>query len=351
MADLRLSFAMTPWDRILPLINGEVKPDGITLDYMGMPGSFGRVFYEQIKFQRYDVSEMSMSSSLRMLPIRWPYRMLPVFHNRNFTYTKIYIRKSSGIRQGHPEDLKGKRFGIKDYQQSLGLWTRGILQAEFGIKPEDLIWYQERGEHLSHTGASGGAGLAFPKSVTLHYAKTDFNTMYLSGEMDASVDMHLNLGGISDTGLDRNGPSLSENPDIVTLFPDPRQEAIRYYRKTGIFPPHHATVVRESILKEHPWVAISLMEAFEESKRIAIERLRKLQPTLMVFGDHYLKDITDIFGPDPFVYGIKANAKAFDMVQTFSVQQGLTERKQPLDEIFPLEILPLEILYSEERLS
>ena len=32
MADLHLSFAMTPYDRMMPLINGEVKPDGITLD-------------------------------------------------------------------------------------------------------------------------------------------------------------------------------------------------------------------------------------------------------------------------------------------------------------------------------
>jgi 4,5-dihydroxyphthalate decarboxylase len=103
-----------------------------------MPGAVPRVFYEQIKFQRYDISEMSMSSYLRMRSINWPYRMLPVFHNRNFSYTFIHIRLSSGIRQGHPEDLKGKRIGIGDYQQSLGLWTRGILQMEFGIKPEDM---------------------------------------------------------------------------------------------------------------------------------------------------------------------------------------------------------------------
>ena len=109
MADLRLSFAMTPYDRIMPLINGEVKPDGVILDYMGMPGGIPRVFYEQIKFQRYDLSEMSMSSFLRMRSIGLPYRILPVFHNRNFSYAYIHIRKGSGIRQGHPEDLKGKR--------------------------------------------------------------------------------------------------------------------------------------------------------------------------------------------------------------------------------------------------
>jgi len=345
MVDLSLSFAMTPYDRVLPLINGEVKPDGITLDYMGMPGAVPRVFYEQIKFQRYDVSEMSISSFLRMRSIGWPYRMLPVFHNRNFSYTYIHIRKNSGIRQGHPEDLKRKRVGIGDYQQSLGLWTRGILQMEFGIKPEDMVWYQERSEHFSHTGASAEAGLIVPEKVELHYAKTDFSTMYHKGELDASLGLSLGLGRVAGSGIDRIRPDSSENTDIVTLFPDPREEAIRFFKKTGIYPPHHTTVVRESILDEHPWVAISLMEAFEESKRIAIERLRQLPPTLMVFGQHYLKELNEVFGPDPYQYGIKANAEAFDTVQTFSVQQGLTKQKQPLDEIFPQEII-----YSEERL-
>jgi len=345
MTDLRLTFAMTPFDRILPIISGEVKPDGITLEYMGMPGGVPRVFYEQIKFQRYDVSEMSMSSFLRMRSIGWPYRLLPVFHNRSFSYTMMHIRLSSGIRQGHPEDLKGKRVGIGDYQQSLGLWTRGILQKEFGIKPEDMEWYQERGRHFSHTGASAEAGLPSPSSVKLHYAKTDLNTMYLNGEVDASATLYFGMRGPHGSAIDRSRPDLSGNPDIVTLFPDPRQEAIRFFKKTGVYPPHHTTAVRESILEEHPWVAISLMEAFEESKRIAIERLRQNPPTLMVFGPQYIRELDEIFGPDPFPYGIKANAKAFDMAQTFSVQQALTDRKQPLDEIFPREVI-----YREERL-
>ncbi|MFC2072563.1 hypothetical protein ACFLUU_07700 [Chloroflexota bacterium] len=350
MANITLSLAMSPYDRILPLINGEVKPDGITIDYMGTPGMIPLVFYEQIKFQRYDISEMSMSSFLRMRSTGWPYRMLPVFHNRNFTYTNIHIRKSSGIRQDHPEDLKGKRIGIADYQMSLGLWTRGILQMEFDVKPEDMVWYQSRGEHLSHTGASAEAGLALPSTVELHYAKTDLHTMYLNGELDASTGLGLlrvsrPRTGMTTSGIDRSRADLSENTDIVTLFPDPRQEATRFFKKTGVYPPHHTTVVRESILEEHPWIASSLMEAFEKSKKIAIERLRHQPPTLMVFGQQYLMELDDIFGTDPFPYGIKANSKAFDMAQTFSVQQGLTERKQPLDEIFPQEVI-----YSEERL-
>jgi 4,5-dihydroxyphthalate decarboxylase len=341
MADLKLSFAMTAYDRIAPIIGGEVKPDGIELDYQGMPGAVPQVFYDQIKFHRYDVSEMSMSSFLRMRPEGFAYRMLPVFHNRTFSYTNVAIRKASGVRQDHPEDLKGKRFGIQDYQQSVGLWTRGILKLEWGIEPEDMIWFQERGEHLSHTGASTGAGLDLPKKLDLRFATTDFGTMYLAGDLDASIGLAPNRG----SGIDRKRIDLSGNPEFPWLFSDPRAEGIRFFKKHRVYPPHHVTVVRESVLQENPWVAMSLMEAFERSKQIAIDRLHAQPPTLMVFGGQYLRELGEVFGPDPFPYGIKANAKAFDMAQTFSYEQGLTKRKQPLDEIFPEEVI-----YSEERL-
>jgi 4,5-dihydroxyphthalate decarboxylase len=334
MADLHLSFAMTPYDRMLPLINGEVKPDGITLEYQGMPGAVPGVFYEQLKFQRYDVSEMSFSSFLIERAKGWPYRILPVFHNRNFSYTSIAIRLSSGIRQDHPEDLKGKRFAIGDYQQTGGLWIRGVLLHEFGIKPDDMIWYQTRGEHYSHTGASGTK-----PPVELHYADAEIGTLFQRGDIDAAWGM----GGGSEHALARKDVDIRGNPDFVWLFSDPKAEAIRYYTKNHIYPPHHTTAVRESILNEHPWVAVSLMKAFEESKRIAISRMR--DQTLFVFGQHYIEEVQEKLGKDPFVYGVKANAEAIDMVQTISAEQSLTPRKQPLDEIFPTELL-----IAEERL-
>lgn len=352
MSDLRVSFACTPYDRVMPLISGEVKPDGITLEYQGAPGGVPRIFYEQIKFHRYDLSEMSMSSYLRMRPIGLPFRLLPVFHNRNFSYTYIHVRRDSGIRQGHPEDLKGKRIGIGDYQQSLGLWTRGILQMEFGVKADDMVWYQERGQHFSHTGAAAEAGLTLPSNLTLIYAKSNLNTMLLNGELDAVCGLGFRTASVETSGLSRRPASGIDRavagtaPDLMTLFPDPKAEAIRFFKKTGVYPPNHTTVVRESILEEHPWVALSLMEAFEESKRIATERFRRNLPSLMVFGPNYLKEIDDVFGPDPFPYGINANATAFDMAQAFSVEQGLTARKQAIGEIFPQEVI-----YSEERFS
>jgi hypothetical protein len=68
--------------------------------------------------------------------------------------------------------------------------------------------------------------------------------------------------------------------------------------------------------------------------------------TLFVFTNQYMEELKSIFGPDPFAYGVKRNMPAIDFVQTISVEQSLSPAKQPLDEIFPTEIL-----LAEERLS
>ena len=176
--------------------------------------------------------------------------------------------------------------------------------------------------------------------------------MFLKGELDAATGLSMMIGGGGEprqssqlSGIGRIQANLSDKKDLVQLlFPDPRAEATRFYKKTGVYPPNHCTVVRESILEQYPWAATSLMDAFDEAKRLAIERAHQNIPTLTVFGQQHFKELDELFGRDPFPYGLKANAKAFDMAQTFSLQQGLTTRKQPLNEIFPEEIL-----YREER--
>jgi len=322
---------MTPYDRVLPLISGEVKPAGITLDYQGMPGAVPGVFYDQIKYHRYDLSEMSLSSFLVERPKGFPYRILPVFHNRNFTYTNVVIRKSSGIRQDHPEDLKGKRFAVGDYQQTAALWIRGVLQHEFGVTPQDMEWVQTRAERYSHTGASGTR-----PPVKLTFADAAESTLFLRGEIDAAMGW----GGEATSALAREGVDIRNNPDFCLLFSDPKAEALRYYAKNQIFPPHPTTAIRASILQVHPWVALSLLTAFEEAKKIAMGRSRN--QTLFVFQNLYLDEVKQVMGADPFPYGVKANAAAIDMVQTISVEQALTSQKQPLEEIFPVELLIAE---------
>ena len=289
MQDLGLSFRIGHYDRVDALITGEVKPEGITLHYEPLPGP--DVFYRQLKFSQFDVSEMSFSSFLMGRARGWSYRAIPVFHNRQFEYTKLLIRKEAGIEK--PEDLKGKRIATGDYQQTAALWIRGQLQHEFGVKPTDMEWFMARSPRFSHGGALGG--FKPPPGLKFSYATKDMATMLLNGELDAA---HYQYGA----AVDRSNVDLSNHPNFRYLFPDRQTEAIRYYKKNGFFPAHHTTVIRESILQEHPWVANSLFEAFERSKALANERLYPRGPSLLVFAAQEIEEQRSAFGDDPFRY-------------------------------------------------
>ena len=325
--DLVLSFCMSPYDRMMPLITGEVKPEGITLVFTPVAGP--DLFYRQLKFQQFDLSEMSFSFYLMGRSRNWPYMMLPVFNNRNFAYTRILVRKAAGIKR--PEDLKGKRVGNADYCQSWALWARGQLEHEFGVKPEDMIWFQERAEHFSVASTFGWHRP--PENVQFQYAETDLGTMFLNGDLDAAITYQ------AGAAMDRPKADLSKDRRFGTIFRDPKAEAIRYYKKHGVYPAQHTTIIRESIVKEHPWVANSLMDAFNRAKQLAYDRLYERPPSALIFGVEQVRDQREIFGDDPFKYGIMANEKMIDMVLTYSAEQELTPKKQPWDELFPEELL------------
>lgn len=334
MPDLPLTLAMNRYDRILPLGTGQVKPQGIAIEYVGFPGGVG-VFYEQHKFSLYDISEMSFATFIAARARGWGYQLLPVFHNRNFKHARdILVRAESDIRG--PHDLKGKTIGCPEYHQSAAVWARGILQHEFGMKPEDMVWYQDRPPEFSHN----YVGASKDVNVKFKYAHKGLEQMLIDKELDAV----LTSPGTYRIDRPKMHPDLTTHPLIKTrtLFPDPKAESVRYFEKTGIFPPHHVTVVRESIVEKHPWVATSLLEAFEKAKKIALDRFYRRPPSLLMFGPELLKEQRATFGDDPYAYGVKANAKAVDMFQTFCVEQGLIEKKLPLETIYPEEILLAE---------
>ena len=56
-----------------------------------------------------------------------------------------------------------------------------------------------------------------------------------------------------------------------------------YYRKTGFFHVNHNVIVQNRILKDHPWAALELFNAFQRSKEVAYERARRAQSAYLYF--------------------------------------------------------------------
>jgi 4,5-dihydroxyphthalate decarboxylase len=329
---LELSAAFMPNERTAPVLSGRIQPEGIRL--LATPCHASEMFWRQLKFSEFDVSEMSVSSLVIATSngqTEWV--GLPVFSMRHFFHTSVLVRKDAGIEQ--PSDLRGKRIGVPEYQQTWAVWSRGILADEFGVQPKDMVWYMERSPEKSHGGATG---FTAPPGVELHYipSTTNMGEMMVNGELDATL---LYLAGANNL-IDRSRIDLAARSDIRTLFPDPVAEAKRYYTKTGMFPINHTVVVRRSLLERHPWVAASIYDAFVRAKALTKkERNGNLEP----FAATGLLSAADsaALASDPMPFGVVAARRELETIARYDYEQGLAKRLVSLDELFAPETLNL----------
>ena len=328
---LELSAALTPNPRTQPLIDGRVHPEGITLLTTAVHAS--EMFWRQLKFAEFDISEMSLSSLIIATsrgPTDWV--AIPVFTMRHFFHTGILVRSDAGIEA--PADLRGKRVGVPEYQQTSALWSRGILRDQFGVEPRDIHWFMERPPEQSH---GGSTGFVPPDGVRLDYIgrETDIGRMLLAGELDATL-LYLNTSNL----VDRSRADLSARSEIRRLFPDPAAEARRYYAATGIFPINHTVVVRRSLLERYPWIALNLYAAFTRIKdALRAERDVLLEP--YVSAGLLAADATAALAHDPLAYGVTAARPVLETIARYTHEQGLAARRVAIDELFAESTLAL----------
>ena len=324
MASLQLSIALSNNDRTRPVLDGAVRPDGVDLIPTVLHPS--EMFWRQLSFQEFDVSEMSMSSLLIDIArgnSHWV--ALPVFTSRSFFHTGGWVRTDRGIER--PEDLKGKRMGVPEYQQTAALWARGVLHHEFGVRAQDIEWYMERTPERSHGGATG---FKPPEGIRLNQIPPEksIGSMLVSGELDAT------LLYIPDNNLvDRSREDLSASPNLRRLFPDSAAESVRYYRKTGFYHINHGMVVRRSIYEKDPWVVLNLFHAFNKGREMVRTRSLELMDVYFRLG-LLPEDARAAVQADPYSYGVKSNRIILEQIAQYSHEQGLTPRVLSLDEIF-----------------
>src|SRR3979490_367173 len=229
---IRTAMASNP--RTWPIFDGRVKPDGIALVPSAVHPS--ELFWRQLRFADFDVSEMSFSSLIMARSKgddRWV--GLPIFTTRKFFHAEILVRRDSGIDQ--PGELKGRRVGVPEYQQTAALWTRGVLEHEFGVAPKDMQFWMERTPSHSHRSA---VGFSPPPGVTINQipAEKNIGSMMLSGELEATIHYIVNSNL-----LDRATADMWKAPASQARGGGAPAGGVRYYRQAGIFPINHGMVI------------------------------------------------------------------------------------------------------------
>lgn len=328
---LQLSIGMASNPRTWPIFDGRVQADGIEL----VPSEVfpSELFWRQLKFGDFDIAEMSMSTLMMAVAAaadnpemrRWV--GLPVFTTRKMFHTEIVVRREARIES--PADLKGKRVGVPEYQQTAALWTRGALQHEFGVQARDMEWWMERVPSHSHRSA---VGFEPPSGVTIRQVPAEKNLggMIVAGEIDAIVHYIANPNLV-----DRSRVDLSREPGVRPLFADPVAEGVRYYRKTGLLPINHGMVVKRSLAEKHPWVLLNVLKAFDRANEIA-ERERAEQAQYHVATGLLAAEAVRT---QLVRHGVKANRLVLETAAQYSQEQGLTPRRVRLEEIFAPSVL------------
>jgi 4,5-dihydroxyphthalate decarboxylase len=319
MAKLNLSVAMGDYDRTRALLDGTVQIDGVNPVYMTL--SPEETFFRAFRNVEFDISELSLSSYLvKASKGESPYVAVPVFLSRAFRHTSIYVRKD---RIKRPEDLKGCRIGVPEYQLTAIVWARAILQNDFGVAPEDVTWV--RGG-IDEPGRPEKIKLQLPPGVKMENAPegTTISDMLDRGEIDGFIAPRPPSG------------AAARNPNVGWLFDDPTAVAKEYYQRTSVFPIMHVVGVRKELAAEHPWLPGAVLKAFEQSKKVALDKLADTSATKVTlpFVEEQLKAARDLMGQDYWSYGVEPARKTLETFVRAHHSQGLSPRLMAVDELF-----------------
>jgi 4,5-dihydroxyphthalate decarboxylase len=263
-------------------------------------------------YEQFDIAEMSLSWYAMARLRGEPVIALPIFPMRMFIQPYIFCAASAKIRT--PDELRGKKVGMDQYRLTVGLWARGILQEFYGVRPGEMSWVASEPE---------GAGFEPPPDVRIAVGEKNVESLLLDGALDALIAPNV-------------PPSFQNgDPRIRRLFSDCRAEVVTYFRKTNIFPVTHTVVMREALAAEHPWLAASLVNAFEAAetacrKAYAYPKRLALPTAVLV-----VEEEEAAFGKEPFRQGLTAqNCLVLEKFIQYAHEQGYISRRPKPAEIF-----------------
>jgi len=319
-APLHLTYGGGLYDRTAPLATGEVRPEGIALNYL--PVMPPEAFWRQLQHEEFDVSELSCANYFTLLS-RGDRRFIaiPVYPSRTFRHSAVYINTEKGIKR--PEDLRGRRVGCAEYFMTMAIWQRAFLQHDYGVMPADMRWVLGG---VEQPGRRERIRATPPAGVPIESAPPDrsLSELLVAGEIDALLSPHM--------------PQVfrRRDPRVGRLFPDFWNVEREYYEKHRVFPIMHVVAFRREVYERYPWAAVSLYKAFCQARDLALERLYDSDALTVslawIVG--YCEQERALRGHDLWSYGFQDNRHDLETLKRHLNEQGLLERDFALEEAF-----------------
>jgi 4,5-dihydroxyphthalate decarboxylase len=309
---LKLSMTCGPYDRAQALIDGSVRPDGIELDITVNDDDVDR--QRRSARGEFDVCEFFTGTYIADLPFRkLGFTAIPIYVKRMFRHSYIYTNRMSGIRT--PADLNGKRVGVQTWITTAALWAKGILEEEYGVDLASITW------------------VAWQPVRIPDWKPPDW--LKLVDAPAGSAQLDLLAAGAIDAGITTEIWAPGRHPDVGFLFPDYGQQERAYFQRTRCFPIMHTLLVRNSVLEREAWVARSLYDAWEASKRKLYQRQdwERIHMTSLWYRALWEEERA-VAGDDIYAWGFKKSRHELEILLRYAYRQALTPRQYTPEELF-----------------
>lgn len=316
---LDLTLAAYRYDRTEGLRDGRIRPEGVRLNCLTL--RVEEIFWRMAQYREFDVAEFSLGGYVvRRGRGADDLVAIPVFLSRYFRHSCIFVNANAGISR--PEDLKGRRVGVPEYQMTAAVWARGALADDYGVRPEEITWVQG--------GLEDPGRIPFepvePEGVSIEAAPTDRSlaAMLAAGEIDALLTAR------TPSTFDRSGGPVRR------LFEKPWEVERDYFRRTGIFPIMHTVVIKRELLEANPWLAATMLKAFADAKRLATAELTQTSalPITLPFLVEHAYETMDLMGEDFWPYGLEENRKTLETFVRYMHEQGMIPEPMPIESLF-----------------
>ncbi|MEO5677889.1 MAG: ABC transporter substrate-binding protein [Usitatibacter sp.] len=296
------------------LKDGEVKPRTCDLEFVEVDPLID-AFRRMVRGLEFDVCEMAMTTYITAHAHGKRMTGLPIFLMRAFHHGAIVYNTKSGI--GSPKDLEGRRVGVnRGYTVTTGLWARSVLANQYGVDLSKITWVLSGDEHV--------AEFRPPANVVPIETGRKMADLVASGELVAAIGVEV------------------DHPDVKTLIPAPKEAAFAALRDHGHYPINHLMVVKDELLQAHPELGPDLFNAFAQSKRLYVERLKAGAIDKPTAVDEMHRRVMEITGRDPLPYGIGPNRQALEEVIQSALEQKILAQPVTVEQLFPSNTHALE---------
>ncbi|MBI1218594.1 MAG: PhnD/SsuA/transferrin family substrate-binding protein [Rhodobacteraceae bacterium] len=316
-----LKVALRTYPYTEALKSGAVAVPGATLDFEEVKPHIA-AFRRMVRDLAFDICELAPTTYIIARAYGVPIIALPVFFVRRFHHDGLVVRPEAGIET--PKDLEGKRFGVRAYSVTTGVWKRGLLQNEYGVDIDKVTWFVDDEEHVE--------ALKLPPNVKHVAEGSSLVAMMAEGQLDAACtgDAGIGRAGKPGEGWNEAGPALPDN--LRELFANAAELNRSVYTKNGVYPIHGCLAVKEEVLQQNPGLAQAIYDAFVAAKAPYLDALRAGTAT----GKQAEKDrkLMQIVGDDPIPYGLEANRASIEALIRYGHQQGLIPRPYRAEDMF-----------------